>query len=440
MRHAAILAAFILSLAGAARAETAAIDPTIGKVEITLELPKDKPYVGEMIMLRMRSFIRAFIVLDEIQQPPLTNFDWQQLGRDKPIQAMVDGFSVAGVERDIAIFPQQSGRLVIEPFVRRVTIVTDDNRRVPLEFASKTLFVDIQNHAGVGAPDAWWLPAKSLTLTDTWSVAPDEIKPGELARRTVTVEAVGLTADRLPPAPTLLAPGTIAFKGPAQRETTITENGPVARATYQWDIRPVSTSPAQLPAIHIPWFDTTERRLRDAAIPNLWVAYIGTLVHTSHETVKTWAQTYLARGPIVVGAAGFAWTTAFAVVLLASRRRRPKRPLRRRALRGLQRSARFNDEPGVRAALAELARHDPALWSHLSRASDIRDRLAAFDRARFARDGGHAPALRTLAAGIVRRAKVFDDANSTPSDAIPPLDGPLLPGPEASWRARLKRL
>ena len=335
-------------------------DPSIGKVEVTLELPKDKPYVGEMIMLRMRSFIRAYIVLDEIKQPPLINFDWQQLGRDKPIQAMVDGFSVAGVERDIAIFPEQAGRLIIDPFVRHVTIVTDDNRRVQADFASKTVFVDVQNHAGVGDPAAWWLPAKSLTLTDSWSTPPDEIKPGTLARRTITIEAVGLTADRLPPAPQMLAPGTIAFKGPAQRETLVTEDGPVARATYQWDIRPVSSSPAQMPAIHIPWFDTSERRLRDAALPDLWVAYVGTLVHPSHEQTKTFAQTYLTAAPLAAGLAGFAWTTAIVAVAF-TRRRRPNAMARQRARlqRDLRQAARFQDEAKVRLALQALARHDP---------------------------------------------------------------------------------
>ena len=90
--------AIALALGAAAiHAEPAppAVDPSIGKVEVTLDVPKngDKPYVGEMILLRMRSFVRADIERDEIIQPPLLNFSWQQLGRDKPISAMVnEGF------------------------------------------------------------------------------------------------------------------------------------------------------------------------------------------------------------------------------------------------------------------------------------------------------------------------------------------------------------
>lgn len=422
----------------------AGIDPSIGKVEVTLDLPKDKPYVGEMIMMRMRSFVRADIVLDELRQPPLTNFDWQQLGRDRPIEAMVDGFRVAGIERDIAIFPQQAGRLIIDPFVRHVTIATSDNRRVVADFASKPVFVDVQNHTGIGAPDAWWLPAKSLSLIDNWSVEPDEIKPGTLSRRTVTVQAVGLTADRLPPEPKMLAPGTIVFKGPAKRETIITEDGPIARATYAFDIRPVSASPAKMPAIHIPWYDTTERRMRDAAIPDTWVAYVGTLVHAAHEKPKSWQQIYFAPGPVAAGVAGFAWTGAFVGFALTARRR-PSGARRRRAkaLRMLARRARFNDESGFRRALDALAQGDPVLWSQLSRAPLIAARLGALDAACYGRTAETAPSLPRLAADI-RSLSAELDEEKRDTDVLPSLDGPssqasVSASPEGVWRRVMDR-
>jgi hypothetical protein len=423
----AIAAAGLAFSASVACAAPPAVDPAIGKVEVTLDLPKDKPYVGEMIILRMRSFVRASIVLDEIRQPPMINFDVQQLGRDKPIQAMVDGYSVAGVERDLAIFPQQSGRLIIDPFVRHVTIVNSDNQRVEADFASKPIYVDVQNYAAINKGDAWWLPAKSLTLTDTWAPAPDEIQPGTLARRTIVVEAVGLTGDRLPPAPDMLAPGTIAFKGPAERETIITEDGPVARATYRWDLRPVSSSPAKMPAITIPWFDTSERRMRDASAQSLWVAYIGTLVHSSHEKVKRVADSYLSAVPIVSGLVGFAWTAALVGFFATSRQRLSGQRLRRaRMLSALKRAARLDDEPAFVNALADLARLDPSRWRHLASDPLVAGRLAALERSRYARDGAERPPLRALAADIRGLWRGAEDivGPSRPS-ALPPLDGAL---------------
>lgn len=409
-------------------------DPSIGKVEVTLELPKDKPYVGEMIMLRMRSFIRADIVLDRIKQPPLINFDSQQLGRDKPIEAMVNGFNVAGFERDVAIFPQQSGRLIIDPFIRAVTIVTGDNKRVEAEFASKPIFVDVQNHEGVAPPGTWWLPAKSVTVTESWSQPPDEIKPGTLARRTITVEAVGLTADRLPPAPDMLVPGTIAFKGPAVRETKISEDGPVARATYQWDIRPISASPARMPAIHLAWFDIGERRMRDAVIPDIWVANVGTLMHTSQEKPKGWKDIYLSPPVLFAGFCGFAWALALIGLLVFQRGARLPAPVRRQ-VRALKRAGRRGDAAAFEAAAEGLARLAPDLWARAVAEPQIAADLAALNRARYARDGGPVPSLPSLAARIATRLR--PPPRSVESPALPPLDGARGTPATSGWWATL---
>ena len=80
------------------------------------------------------------------------------------------------------------------------------------------------------------------------------------------IEALGLTADRLPPAPLMRAPGVIAFAYPAERVTEITPQGPVARALYQWDIKPVSQDAAELPPVEIAWFDTRARQMKLASV------------------------------------------------------------------------------------------------------------------------------------------------------------------------------
>ena len=414
------------ALAEPARPSGPAVDPSIGKVEVTLEVPKggDKPYVGEMILLRMRSFIRADIARDAIIQPPLLNFSWQQLGRDKPISAMVDGFQVAGFERDLAIFPGTSGRLIIEPFTRHVMIINSDNQQVEADFSSKPVYVDVQNYQAINPPGAWWLPAKSLTLADSWTQVPDEIKPGTLTRRTVTVEAAGLTADRLPPPPDMQAPGTIAFRGPVDRTTTLTEDGPIARGTYVWDLRPTTSAPAKLTPITVSWYDTEQRRIRTNAIPETWLAYLGTLVHPSHEKPSTLGP--LSPGPLAAGLAGFAWAAGLAGFVASSRRRPGRRALRRaRALAALRNAGRAEDASGVTRAMVELARADPPRWGAVAAVPEVAARLAALDAARFGRGGGGAPALKPLAADI--RRLWLDAAPSAPAfnDGLPPLDADL---------------
>ena len=412
-----------------------AADAPIGKVEVTLELPRDKPYVGEMIMLRMRSFIRAHVVLDDVRQPPMINFDVQQMGRDKPIQAMVDGFSVDGIERDLAIYPDQAGRLNIPPFVRHVTIIDVDSRRVEIDFASKPVFVDVQNHTAINPAGAWWLPAKSLTITETWSPEPDEIDQGALTRRTIVVEAAGLNADRLPPPPDMRAPGIITFRGPVQRETILSEDGPTARATYVWDLRPATGAPARMPAVTLPWFDTGERRMRTAALPERWVAYVGTFVHPSHEKLRGFRDQVLAPAPLAAGLLGFAWSAALIGFVVGARRTNGGR--RSRTLSRLKRAGRFRDEPSFRHALGALARSDPARWRNVSSEPGIASRLVALDSARYAREGGSAPPLAPLAADIRRLWNAAGAEREGQDRDLPSLDG--LIARKSTWRERLGR-
>ncbi len=412
-----------------------AADAPIGTVEVTLDLPKDKPFVGEMILLHMRSFIRAHVVLDEVQQPPMIDFDVHQMGRDKPIQAMVDGFSVDGIERDLAIFPDQAGRLNIPPFVRHVTVIDASGQRVPMDFASKPVFVDVQNYGTTNPADAWWLPVKSLTITETWSPEPDEIDQGLLTRRTIVVEAAGLNADRLPPPPDMRAPGVITFRGPERRETTLTEDGPLAHATYVWDLRPATGAPAKMPAIALPWFDTGERRMRTASLPEHWVAYVGTFVHTRHEKLLGFRDQVLAAGPIAAALGGFAWSAALLGFMVSGGRGGVGR--RSRGLSRLRRAARLRDEASFRLALADLARSDPQKWRDVARDPAVAPRLAALDRALYARDGGGAPGLAALAADIRRLWTAAGVRAAKPDDRdLASLDGRIPT--KRTWLQRLR--
>lgn len=418
--------------------EAASVDPSIGRVEVTLELPKDVPYVGEMIILKMRTTIRGDVALDEIRQPPFTNFNWQQLGRDKPIRVMADGYNVPGYERDIAIFPQQAGRLIIDPFVRHVTMIVGANQRVLADFASKPVFVDVQRYEGINKSADWWLPAKAVTIKETWSPRPDEIEPGKVGRRTVTLEAEGTTADRLPPPPVMHVPGVITFTGPATRETILTADGPIARATYQWDVRPVSNSPAKMPAIHVPWFDITERRMRDAAIGEQWVSYLGAEgVH--HRVDRSLLARLAGWGPLLAGFAGLAWALGVAGVMTSGTPRRAWFAHKPHALKALRRGARHADPIAVKAALMALRRSHSGWWSRVESDPDLKSQLAALDKALFAATPASTPPLKPLTARVIRlwNAHPMMSGRSR-ANALISMDGPV-PGRRETGASSQKR-
>ncbi len=65
----------------------------------------------------------------------------------------------------------------------------------------------------------------------------------------------------------------ISFTAPEERATTLTPDGPVTTVTWRWSLRPKTGEPGVLPAVEIPWFDTTARAMRIATIPAIPFGY-----------------------------------------------------------------------------------------------------------------------------------------------------------------------
>ncbi len=250
----------------------------------------------------------------------MTDFDWQQFGIDKSSEEMLDGFWTPVLERVLVITPLKAGALIIPPFTRRAEFLAANGERAETDFVSSPLVINVRSHEGVGPSDAWWLPAKSVTISDRWEPAPDKIPFGETAHRVLTIEAKGVTADRLPPPPVLWAPGLISFLGPVTRQTIVTDDGPVARVSYSWNVRPVSVTPTAAPAIHVPWFDIASRKMRDSVAPEREVAFLNAARKARAPSVAAEAPSLLSLWPLAAGAASFIWTLA-AAYLVATRKR-----------------------------------------------------------------------------------------------------------------------
>jgi len=379
---------------------------------VTAEVPGGAtPFPREMVLLRIRGTYRAQIALEDLRQPSLPHFGWTQLGRDHWSRVTIQGQEARGFERTVAVFPQGPGRFVIDPFIHRLTIVDGGERRV-VEVRSAPLPLEVAAWQGPGGPDAsepWWLAAQDVTVTDHWEPEPESLRLGEPARRTVTLDARGVTADALPPRPVLRTRGVLTFAGPVERQTRITPAGPVARVTYRWDVRPGVPEPITLSAMSIPWFDTRARVMREAEIPARIIG--GRAAKPAEEAPapppSPWRA--LLAGAIAFGLGLGAWGV----------RRRREAP-GARALRDLARAARRRDAAGFRAALDRAARHDPDLAAAWRADPALAPRLSALDAALFGEGTTPMPDLPGLARDIARTRR----PTAIP-DALAPLDGPL---------------
>jgi hypothetical protein len=293
-----VIARFLVLLALVA-ASPAAAEPTVipgARLWVDVEDKGRPPYPQEMVLVRIRGLYTVPIALEKLEVPALPGFRVVQLGGDVWTSATDNGRPARALQRTLALFAQHNGVLTIPAFTHRLTVIdaSDERREVTLASAPRSLSV-------AAMPEdkgAWWLPARSVTLTESWSVPPDSLGIGQSTRRTVTIEAEGVADDQLPPLTMPPVPKLIAFASPAMRETTLAvsldavtaeqrrqalrrpgrlpvvsgRDGPRARATFVWDIRPTTDEAVNLPAIEVPWFDTDANTMRMAKLPARTVA------------------------------------------------------------------------------------------------------------------------------------------------------------------------
>lgn len=399
-----------------ARAE---IEPGDLTLTVTAELNGNSaPFSREMVLLKIHGVYKQPILLEEVVQPSLANFSWTQLGRDHWSKTKLpDGQSAIAFDRTVAVFPHHAGQFTIEPFTHKLTVNDVGERRV-VEVRSKPIpFPVAQWTEPSGGPDAkepWWLPAKDVAITDSWSPDPETIKVGETTRRIVTLEAQGMVAEGLPPRPVMRTRGIITFAGPVTRETLLTPSGPVARATYQWDVKPGVPEIIPLDAIAIPWFDTNTRTMRETEIPARQIG--GGLPDRETDRAPP-----AIPSPLVVAASALA-AFGLGLALIGFGLGRPSFRLSRPTRRALQAAARSGDPAGFRAVLDTAMREAPDLARIWRARPGLVASFAALDRSVFGASGAPVPDLRALANALSRSEPVAAAAREP--DRLAPLDGP----------------
>lgn len=118
---------------------------------------------------------------------------------------------------------------------------------------------------------AVWLPARQVTLNETWSTPPDQLDAGESTERRLQLHAVGPGADRLPSlSPPQPDPEHLEqFTDSPQAQESATPDGyqsSVSRSVLYRN-RSRSAVDATIPAIEVHWWNTRTDQLEVARLP-----------------------------------------------------------------------------------------------------------------------------------------------------------------------------
>lgn len=268
----------IPALGGAAPIAIEVSPPVAGEersddVLFTAELDRETVYVQEQAILTLRIEQAVNLEARSLSELQLERAFVVPL-EQRSFQRSIDGRPWLVHEVRFAIFPERSGELQIPP--QTFTARESRTRRSGINFGlggrqlqrrSQPLTLQVEPRPAAFPQGATWLPARSLSLEQSWSADPDTLQVGDSLTRNLSLRAEGLQGAQLPPIDFQAPEGLRYYTDQPRIEDSENTHGLVGQR--QDSAALVASEPGDytLPAIRVPWWDTEDERLRYAEIP-----------------------------------------------------------------------------------------------------------------------------------------------------------------------------
>lgn len=242
---------------------------------IKTEISTVSPYVQAQIIYTVKLFRAVNTSNASLTEPEVKGGQAviQKLGDDINYETRHAGRSYAVVERRYAIFPQQSGKVTIEPVIFRGQtgrggFFIDPFGPPPKTVVSRSKSVELNVKP---IPAAFtgdhWLPARNLNIQEQWSHDPSSIPAGEAVTRTLTLHADGLPASQLPGTSSDLSDDFKQYPDQPVLNENSDDKGLSGTREEKTAIVPLKSGDYVLPKISIPWWNTETDKPETAVLP-----------------------------------------------------------------------------------------------------------------------------------------------------------------------------
>lgn len=248
--------------------------PKDGQNDVSLEIETsaDTVYVQQQIIVTLRLY--TTVGLSGVDAQPLQVKDALVVQLDeKQYQTKINNRPGAVVETRYAIFPQQSGELIIPGTLYQVSVNTgtrdiwdrfygnNQNNLLRLRTEEQKINVLPTPATASGSP---WMPANKVELIEHWSASIDSLKVGEPITRTITIKAEGLTAGQISPLEIGNLDGITFYKDQAQNDDQKSANGVVGSRIETIAIVPTKEGVFTLPQTEVRWWNTHSQMMETA--------------------------------------------------------------------------------------------------------------------------------------------------------------------------------
>ncbi|HEX5638091.1 MAG TPA: BatD family protein, partial [Gammaproteobacteria bacterium] len=187
----------------------------------------------------------------------------ESLGDAKQSQTTQGNRNYLVIEQKFALYPQQAGKLKIEPMLAEVEAVLQsrnyfdpfNTRSKIMRARSRPIEIFVQDMPAQFAGKTW-LPASDVQLVEEWSPNPPVFKVGEPVTRTLNLFADGLTAAQLPQLMGGDINGIKQYPDQPVLNNAKSSSGIIGGRREKIALIPTRAGSFTLPAIEISWWNT----------------------------------------------------------------------------------------------------------------------------------------------------------------------------------------
>ncbi|PNG41255.1 protein BatD [Pseudomonas asplenii] len=384
---------------------------SLDPVFIEASLDQSNVYVQAQAILTLRIY-HSVSLYDDSSLTPLQIADAriEQLGDTRTYEKDLNGVRHGVIEMRYAIYPQHSGLLTIAPQTFSATLVDtqpsqDANAQGPkpgklMRVSSAEIPLTVKPKPLTYPVDAPWLPARSLSLSESWNPEPEHTQVGDSLTRSLTLKVEGLAASQLPALPATDANGLRRYPDQPVLSNQSTDRGIVGSREEREALVPSRSGAIDLPTVDVVWWNTFEDHLEHSSLPGrtLQVANNPSLqVDTPAGTLQPgvvdndvlwwWKLSTLILACTTLLGFGLWWRARWQP---AVHRAAQTGPSPRTLMDDIKRASQANDPQATRQALDAWARQQPETLADMAaRFVPLSDALDGLNGALYSETGQH---------------------------------------------------
>lgn len=252
-------------------------DNSPAKVKLRAALNLEESYVQQQLILTVRIYRSVVTRHETLTLPKATGAVLEQLGDDRTFEMVQGNTNYRVVERQFAIFPQQSGNLTIEPMTYTATILDESqasnpwglSRTKPISLSTPQYKVNVKPKP-VSAEEPW-LPATNLKLEASWLPANQTFEVGTPATLEFKIKGTGLLQTQLPNISFPEVDGVKIYRDTPEYQQLINRLGVTSHHIEKLAIVPSQAGEVTIPELRIPWWNTITDKQDYAVLPAMTI-------------------------------------------------------------------------------------------------------------------------------------------------------------------------